>query len=113
MAKDTNFHQLFECHDNIILLNKLKEEYIAIDNLNFSLHGFINNTISENSSVAIISHIMFLAFAKTLNSHNYRKILKWPQLKTTFLITLKKILIRDKDIRTRFGKLADNGAFTH
>ena len=112
-VKDTNFHQLFECHDNKILLNKLKEEYIAIDNLNLSLHAFLTNTFSENSSLAIMGHIMFLAFAKTLNSHNYRKILKWPHLKTTFLITLKKILIRDNDIRTRFGKLAENGAFTH
>ena len=112
-VKDTIFHQLFECHDNKTLLMKLKEEYIAIDNLNLSLHAFLTNTLSENSSLAIMGHIMLLTFAKTLNSSNYRRILKWPHLKITFLITLKKILIRDIDIRTRFGKLADNGAFTH
>ena len=39
-VKDTIFHQLFECHDNKTLLMKLKEEYIAIDNLNLSLHAF-------------------------------------------------------------------------
>ena len=46
--KDTTFHQLFECHDNQLLLTKLKQEYIIGDNLNFSLQSFLSNSISDN-----------------------------------------------------------------
>ena len=56
---------------------------------------------------------MLLTYAKTLNSYNYRNICKWPHLKATFLIALKKILLKDIDIRTRFEKLSENGVFTH
>ena len=55
---------------------------------------------------------MFLAYTKTINVSNYKNILKWPHLKTSFLITLKKIILRDIDFKTKIGKALDNDSLS-
>ena len=109
--KATTFHQLFNCPENNALLTKINQYYFN-NNIGFNLSNFLSNSLSTDTFLSTIANLTFTVYAKTINTSNFKAILKWPHFKTTFLITLKKIILRDNDFKTKLSKAIEIGSLS-